>query len=274
MSFPATAIVVLIASPNDTADERAAVFEALGRWNVSRGEREEVVVVPWLYEQHAVPRLGAGPQSVINQQALERADVVVAFFDARLGTETADAVSGTAEEILKSRDAGKPVHVYFSTEDVPRGRLDAEQINALQSFREGLSAGGLLGDYSSSFDLAQKVQQAIDFDVADMRWAAKPPGSADRRVKWRLAHRVGDTYIAKNIGEGTALNARVSGYADLQILDRDEGPQTVPPGEALSFMAATSLGTQDDRVQVTWREEGSEEERTWKYPLPGRPARR
>jgi hypothetical protein len=74
-----------------------------------------VVLLSWLYEQHTVPRLGDAPQSVINHQALDRADVAVAFFDLRLGTETTEAVSGTAEEILKSRDAGKPVHVYSST---------------------------------------------------------------------------------------------------------------------------------------------------------------
>lgn len=71
MSFSADAILVLIASPSDTADERAAVYEALGQWNVSRGEREAIVVIAWLYEQHAVPLLGDGPQSVINHQAFD-----------------------------------------------------------------------------------------------------------------------------------------------------------------------------------------------------------
>ena len=59
--FFATAIVVLIASPADTMDERAAVQRDLSRWNVDRGERESAVVIPWLYEQHAVPLLGGAP---------------------------------------------------------------------------------------------------------------------------------------------------------------------------------------------------------------------
>lgn len=162
----------------------------------------------------------------------------------------------------------------FKSLHVPRGHLVADQIAALQSFRDGLSTGGLLGDYASPIDLAQKVQQAIDFDVASTPWTAKPLGSADRSVKWRLAHRVGDTYIAENIGEGTAFNARLSAHADLRITHQDQEPQTVPPGEALSFMAATFMGLQDDRVQVTWHEEGTEEDKTWKYPLPARPSRR
>ena len=66
-----------------------------------------------------MPVLGGPPQSVINAQAVGRADVVVAFFDSRLGTETPEAVSGTAEEIKRAHAAGKPIHVYFSTEDIP-----------------------------------------------------------------------------------------------------------------------------------------------------------
>lgn len=273
MSFSAMAILVLVASPSDTADERAAVYEALGTWNASRGEREAVVVVPWLYEQHAVPRLGGGPQSVINQQAVDRADVVVAFFDARLGTETPDAVSGTAEEIIRARDAGKPVHVYFSTEDVSRDRLDSDQIIALQSFKKELSTGGLLGEYSSPADLAQKVQRAIDYDVASTPWTLNVAPTTRASVRWRLAHRTGDTYLAENIGEGTALSARLAANADLHIRNQSKEPQEVPPGEALSFMAARYMGTQDDRVQVTWQEEAGGDVKTWKYPLPARPPR-
>lgn len=273
MSFSATAIVVLIASPSDTADERIAVHEALGKWNVSRGERESIVIVPWLYEQHAVPRLGAGPQSVINQQAVERADAVIAFFDARLGTETSDAVSGTAEEIIRSSDAGKPVHVYFSTEDVPRANLDTDQLAALQLFRGDLLTKGLLGDYSSPLDLAQKVLQAIDYDVSSTSWSASPSRVPVTPVRWRLSHQSGDTYLAENIGEGTAQSARISAFADLHILDGPEEPQDVPPGEALTFMAVLSMGTRDDRVLVSWNEESSGEGKTWKFPLPARPPR-
>jgi len=272
MSFSATAILVLIASPSDTADERVAVHEALGKWNVSRGERESIVIVPWLYEQHAVPRLGAGPQSVINQQAVERADAVIAFFDARLGTETPDAVSGTAEDIVRSSDAGKPVHVYFSTEDIPRANLDTDQLAALQLFRDNLRTKGLLGDYSSPLDLAQKVLQAIDYDVSSTSWSAAASRVSVTPVRWRLSHQSGDTYVAENIGEGTAISARISAFADLHI-NRSEEPQDVPPGEALTFMAALFAGTSDNRVLVSWKDESSGEEKNWKLPLPARPPR-
>lgn len=275
MAFQAAALVVLVASPSDTSSERSAVAEAIGKWNVSRGDREGVVLIPWLYEQHAVPRMGAGPQSVINQQALDRADIVVAFFDSRLGTETPEAVSGTAEEILKASDAGKPVHVYFSTEDVPRDRLDPGQLTALADFREELSSSGLLGEYASPADLGQRVQQAIDFDVSSETWGAtKPPRTAERNVRWVLQHHSGDSYLARNEGPGRASKVEIAAYGDLQMLDRNSVPEDVPAGEAVSFMAMRYAGTTDDRIQVSWFEEGDEEQKTWKYPLPARPPRR
>jgi nucleoside 2-deoxyribosyltransferase len=74
--------------------------------------------------------LGGHAQSIINAQAVSRADVVVAFFDARLGTETPEEVSGTAEEISRAHRDGKPVHAYFSNEAVQRGSVDPEQLQA------------------------------------------------------------------------------------------------------------------------------------------------
>ena len=171
MAFTATAIVVLVASPGDTAEERAAIQLQLNGWNVTRGKREGVVAVPWLYEHHSVPVLGGHPQSVINAQAVDKADVVVAFFDSRLGTETLEAVSGTAEEIKRAHSAGKPVHVYFSTEPLPRS-VDPDQLARLGKFKSDMQSEGLLGAYSSPEDLAAQVSRAIDYDVDMQKWSA------------------------------------------------------------------------------------------------------
>lgn len=116
--------------------------------------------------------MGEYAQSIINSQAVDRADVVVAFFDSRLGTETPEAVSGTAEEIKRAQKAGKPVHVYFSTEPVPRELVDADQLAALKSFKSTLSAEGLLGSYENPQHLASQVVSAIDYDVNAKDWGA------------------------------------------------------------------------------------------------------
>ena len=42
-----TGVLVLIASPGDTVDERIAVSEALAGWNVIRGRRQGAALLGW-----------------------------------------------------------------------------------------------------------------------------------------------------------------------------------------------------------------------------------
>ncbi len=170
MVFVANVVKVLIASPGDTEDERNAVEGAISDWNASRAEQAQVVMLPWRWERHAVPRLGSTAQGVINEQAVDRADVVIALFDSRLGTETAEHVSGTAEEILRASGTGKPVHVYFSSEDLPRD-VNLDQVAALREFKEQLGTQGLLGSYANPRDLAYQARNALEDDVASLALA-------------------------------------------------------------------------------------------------------
>ena len=167
MVFQAHVLKVLIASPGDTGDERAAVDKSIGGWNASRAEAEQTVLLPWRWEMHAVPVLGATAQGVINSQAVDQSDIVIALFDSRLGQETAAAVSGTAEEIERAHAAGKLVHVYFSNEPLPRD-VDPEQLKKLNEFREQLQEVGLLGQYASVDDLAYQVRAAIEHDLQEL----------------------------------------------------------------------------------------------------------
>lgn len=112
---------VLIASPGDVARERDAVERALHDWNNHRADAEGVVLRPRRYEIAAVPILGRGdPQTVINGQLVDQADIVIGIFYSRLGTPTQRAASGTAEEINRSVNAGKPVHLFSLTKSFRR----------------------------------------------------------------------------------------------------------------------------------------------------------
>ncbi|OKI44029.1 hypothetical protein [Micromonospora sp. CB01531] len=163
MAFDAHVLRVLIASPGDTAEERHAVSRALHGWNAARAEGVQVILLPTRWETDAVPRLSTSGQGVINEQ-LDKADIVFALFDTRLGMATEAAVSGTAEEIERAHAAGKPVHVYFSDEPIPRD-ADLRQVEALEKFKQRLMPLSLLGTYASSDDLGYQVRQAIESDL-------------------------------------------------------------------------------------------------------------
>jgi hypothetical protein len=45
-----TGVLILIASPGDAIDERPAVNEGLLDWNITRSRREQIALLPWLWE--------------------------------------------------------------------------------------------------------------------------------------------------------------------------------------------------------------------------------
>jgi hypothetical protein len=196
--FEAFVLKVLISSPGDTGEEVAAVKDSLHGWNSSRAEPAGVILLPRHWKSDAVPRLGANSgQGVINKQLVDDADIVIALFDARLGQATAEAVSGTAEEILRAIDAGKHVHVWFSNEPIGRD-ADLKQLEALKDFRANLGAHGLLGEYDSPADLAYKVRGAVEDDVTQLGLAS--PIARRREVEHAVprAHREGDYLVIEN----------------------------------------------------------------------------
>lgn len=193
MPTPMTGVLVLIASPGGAVEERAAVADGLVNWNISRGRREETALLPWLWERHAVAKVGGRPQAIINAQAVDKSDIVVAFFDSRLGTSTGVDVSGTAEEINRAVDMGKPVHVYFSDEPLPRD-VDEDQLRALREFQAGLEARGVMGRYADPADLVGQVIRAIEADIDEAGWARAPrpqqPAAEPRaELTWEHDHR-------------------------------------------------------------------------------------
>lgn len=196
--FEAFVLKVLISSPGDTKVEVEAVKESLHDWNGSRAEAAQVILLPRHWRSDAVPRLGTGSgQGVINEQLVDNADIVIALFDARLGQETAEAVSGTAEEIQRAIDAGKHVHVWFSNEPIRRD-ADLEQLAALSEFRANLQAQGLLGEYDSPSDLAYKVRGAVEDDVTQMGLGEPRIRRRDAEHAVPRARRAGEHLVIEN----------------------------------------------------------------------------
>lgn len=281
MAFDAHALLVLIASPGDTRDERDAVERALHAWNTDRAARESIVLLPRRWETSAVPRLGARPQGVINQQLVDAADIVIALFDSRLGMETGEAVSGTAEEIERAHEARKPVHVWFSDEPIPRD-ADLDQVAALRNFKEKLEALGLLGAYSSPEDLAFKVRQAIESDLDELELgplAGRHPErkgavlrahyekdreqylDSKNKVKYRTRN---ERLVVHNSGDANAESVSVSlapmdGDASrMPTLWGEMSPTIIPESDYFWRMAAGFGSAHSVKVQIAWTEDGQE----------------
>lgn len=281
MAFDAHVLKVLIASPSDTGEERDAVERALHGWNADRSSREQVILLPRRWEANAVPRLGSSAQTIINEELVKDADIVIALFDSRLGMATSIAVSGTAEEIQKSHETGKPVHVWFSDEPIPRD-ADVEQLRLLNDFKDTLQPLGLLGSYASPDDLAYKVRQAIESDLDHLSLGAVQRRSPAReQAKLRAEYRSereqyldnrgkikyrtrGERLVVRNIGTATAtaLKVELRGLDEAQrpprIWDENVQPDLIPDSE-FSWPLSASMDTASAFVVVMTWTEGEEE---------------
>jgi len=168
MSWPARVYKVLIASPLDVPDERAALPEIIHTWNSLFGEHYGVIFQPVMWETHSRPTMGTHPQAALNAQIVDSCDVVIATFWTRLGTQTEEAASGTVEEIERCVQAGKEVMVYFSNAPVRPDSIDPEEYERLKEFKEKCQRDGLYDEYESVGELREEIGRHLSILVKDL----------------------------------------------------------------------------------------------------------
>jgi hypothetical protein len=281
MALQTITLSVLIASPSDTASERNAVEDVIRSWNSDHTLRRKIHLLPLRWELGSVPMMGPrDAQQEINHQFADAADIVIAVFNSRLGKATKRAVSGTAEEILRARDRGAAVHVFFSEGDLPRDH-DPEQLAALNSFRTELQENNLTGSYLSTDDLVAKVRRCLERDAYDLgdlsSDEASPPASAsgailrstylyDRepstdsrgRVKVKsVNHRLRVENLGDRAAEEVTLDIRSADEGMAPIFFGETTAERIPPRSYVDFPVGIHQGVAlQGTVIHKWIEEG------------------
>ncbi len=156
---------VMIGSPSDLAEERQAVTDAVNEWNAQHADAEDAVLLPVKWETHALPTSGVRPQSAINDQLVDRCDILVGMFWTKLGTSTGVAASGTVEEIDRFVSDGKPAMLYFSGRKVSKAKLDPKQTTKLKKFKAATYKKSLVGSFDSVADLKRIVLRDLTRQV-------------------------------------------------------------------------------------------------------------
>lgn len=166
MSYKATVLSVMIASPGDVTEERNLIRDIIHEWNDINSKATECVLLPVGWETHAAPDLGGRAQGIINK-SMEHCDLLVGVFWTRLGTPTGDFESGTVEEIKRHISEGKPAMVYFSSAPVAPQSLDRKQYAALEEFKQWCFQKGLVESYDNISDFSDKFRRHIQMKVRD-----------------------------------------------------------------------------------------------------------
>ncbi|MGF9760883.1 hypothetical protein AAII07_37430 [Microvirga sp. 0TCS3.31] len=149
-------------------DERTLVAEVIHEWNSVNARERGVVLMPLRWETDTRPGLGLPPQASINSQIVDHADMVIGIFWTRLGTPTAEAMSGTVEEIDRAGNSGKPVMLYFSRSPVDPESLDLVEYGKLADFKRRTYPKGLVEKYSSLEEFRTKLSRHLAMQVRDI----------------------------------------------------------------------------------------------------------
>ncbi|AOS82707.1 hypothetical protein BIU88_00145 [Chlorobaculum limnaeum] len=144
-------IRILIASPSDVKDERKAAIEVIRSWNAVNNA---VLLEAVDWETYAAPESGGEAQEKIDEQIVDKCDCAVGIFWTRIGTPTKVASGGAVEELQRLEGLGRKTMVYFSNADVPRTRMDYEQLQQVDEYRKKREKESLCWSYDtvSSFE--------------------------------------------------------------------------------------------------------------------------
>lgn len=167
MSYESTVYNVMIASPGDVASERAIIRDVVYEWNAVHSQARSIVLLPVGWETHSSPEMGDSAQNIINNQVLEKCDLLVGVFWTRIGTPTTNYASGTVEEVERHMQLGKPTMLYFSSQPVVEGTVEAEQIEQLRKFKESCKSRGLYESYDSLAGFKESLYRQLQLKIYD-----------------------------------------------------------------------------------------------------------
>jgi hypothetical protein len=190
--MPSSAQIVRIfaASPNEVSSEREHLARVVADINLTLSAivPERGIVLELLrWETHAAPGLGRDAQDVVNRH-IGRYEIFIGILWKRFGTPTAVADSGTQEEFDRAHAMWKEnpaveVMFYFCQAPFPPPKSNDEvaQLSKVISFKDELSAKGLVWEYPDSGSFADVVRRHLILIIGRMLSGAASPSEAAKR---------------------------------------------------------------------------------------------
>lgn len=225
MPQPVTMIRVFWSAPGDVADESVAFFETITEWNDAYSAAESAMLKPVAWKTDTFPSVGR-PQAVINEQALDASDILVAVFRSHFGTPTGVADFGTEEEIRRSITAGRPVMLYFCEREIAPGACDADQLRRLARFKEEVRRTALVHCYRGTEDFrrafGQHLAMAVNMVLKRQRSdyvgpVTREPAMPQNVVEFSGGHNVGTVVNQTIVHKYTGKRKPPKGYPEGSI---------------------------------------------------------
>ena len=171
--FSANVYRIMIGCPGDVREEVETAKEVINRWTRVHAEQDRIVLLPINWETNSYPEHGAHPQKILDKQVVEKSDLLIAIFGARLGSQTDTAASGTIEEIEEHIKAGKPVMLFFRMLNDTTS-VSSEEFIRFESFKKSVKSRALYREYKAAQDFEKAFTDAMELFLAD-KWLNDNP---------------------------------------------------------------------------------------------------
>ena len=139
---------VFVGAPSDVGEANVVIRGQIDQWNRDHGPLSGARVEFTNWRTHSHPDAGSRPQALINKQVVDQCDIMVGIFNARFGSPTGVADSGTEEEIRRSIRRGKKVMVYFANLPKPSPIKAQHEFERIEKFKNKLGRRALYHTYT------------------------------------------------------------------------------------------------------------------------------
>lgn len=173
--YQANVYKIMFGSPSDIKEEIQVAFQVLNHWNSLHSEQSKIVLLPLHWSISSYPAMGKHPQKILDEQVVEKSDLLICIFGTRLGSPTDTEISGTVEEIKEHRKSGKDVMIFFKQSVDDLSSVEPQQLQDLKKFKERIKEEALWWEFSNSEDFKNKLSDALQRYVSE-HWGGNTIG--------------------------------------------------------------------------------------------------
>ncbi len=150
MAYDARVYRVFVATPEDVCDERKTIEKIISDWNK-------------LYSQHKKTFLFAYYTNDVEKFYDDEYDIVLGAFWTRV-----EEKEGFNEGLKVFIESGNPTSLYFSNKDIPRAKLNLENLKNLEDFKDNFKNSGVIREFNNKEHFTEQVESHINRIVKDL----------------------------------------------------------------------------------------------------------
>ena len=176
---------LLISCPSDVSSYVEMLEKEINHFNNFYGRFNDIIIRTKYWSRDSFSEIGNTPQETLNKQIVDNSDLILAVFWTRFGTPTENYGSGTEEEIERFISEKKQVFLYFLDKPVNPSKLDFEQYNKLNGFKEKYKSQGIYFTVEDEDNLTSKFKDNLElyFDSI-VRGAKLKSTNKNREILW------------------------------------------------------------------------------------------